>query len=175
MLHGKAKKKLMSSMVGTLVTPPNELRSSRAEGPWSDLALHSIGWKAFQDLCSQVCEVVLNRPVEVFREAQDDGQDAVFLLPAANNQSFDVGTVQCKHSCDPLKRLRIGDLTVEVKNIEELVRDGQAHTYILMTSMSVDASVASKLRKKLISLGVKKPHVLGKQYLIRAIRSSPRL
>ena len=53
-----------------------------AVGPWSDLALHTIGWRVFQDLCSQVCEVMLQRPVEIFREAQDGGQDAVFLIPA---------------------------------------------------------------------------------------------
>lgn len=57
-------------------------REPQAQGPWSDLALHTIGWRAFQDLCSQVCEVVLGRPVEIFREAQDGGQDAVFLIPA---------------------------------------------------------------------------------------------
>jgi hypothetical protein len=54
--------------------------AARAEGPWTDLALHRIGWRAFQDLCSQVCKEVLHRPVEIFREAQDGGQDAVFLI-----------------------------------------------------------------------------------------------
>ena len=53
-----------------------------AVGPWSDLALHTIGWRAFQDLCSQVCEVMLKRPVENFREAQDGGHDAVLLIAA---------------------------------------------------------------------------------------------
>lgn len=57
-------------------------RERRTHGPWSDLALHTIGWRAFQDLCSQVCEVVLSRSVEIFREAQDGGQDAVFLIPS---------------------------------------------------------------------------------------------
>lgn len=32
-------------------------RERRAHDPWSDLALHTIGWRAFQDLYSQVCEV----------------------------------------------------------------------------------------------------------------------
>lgn len=44
-----------------------ELPTSRerpAHGPWSDLALHTIGWRAFQDLCSQVCEVVLSRIID---------------------------------------------------------------------------------------------------------------
>lgn len=40
---------------------------------------------------------------------------------------------------------------------------------------SLDAPVALELRQKLHALGVKKPHILGKQYLVRAIRSSARL
>lgn len=77
----------MQSMVDT------DGAMARAEGPWSDLALYSIGWKAFQDLCSQVCEEVLHRPVEIFREAQDGGQDAVFLIQSHPGDSSDVGTV----------------------------------------------------------------------------------
>ena len=134
---------------------------ARAEGPWSDLALYSIGWKAFQDLCSQVCEEVFHRPVEIFREAQDGGQDAVFLIPSRPGNPLDVGSVQCKHSSDPQKRLRLGDLTAELKHVEELVQSGQAHTYVLMTSMSVDAPIAGAIRKRLGELGVRKPHILG--------------
>lgn len=157
-----------------LTTGSNDVMA-RAEGPWSDLALYSIGWKAFQDLCSQICEEVLHRPVEIFREAQDGGQDAVFLIRSGSGDPLDVGSVQCKHSSDPQKRLRIGDITAELKHVEELVQSGQAHTYIFMTSMSVDAPVAMKIRERLRELGVQKAHVLGKQYLIRAIRTSARL
>jgi len=165
----------MINATKTLGTDGGNNVRARAEGPWSDLALYSIGWKAFQDLCSQVCEVVLQRPVEIFREAQDGGQDAVFLIPSRSGDALDVGSVQCKHSSDPQKQLRIGDLTAELTHIKELVQSGQAHTYIFMTSMSVDAPVAARLRKRLHELGVQKPHVLGKQYLVRAIRTSSRL
>jgi hypothetical protein len=162
-------------MADALPLPAIDTGFPRAEGPWSDLALHSIGWKAFQDLCSQVCEVVLSRPVEIFREAQDDGQDAVFLLPSTSDNPVDVGTVQCKHSSDSTRRLRVTDLSREIDHIMQLVQDGQAHTYVLMTSMSVDAPIAVAIRNRLKALGVRKPHILGKQYLVRAIRSSQRL
>ena len=74
--------------------PPAPTVQARAEGPWSDLALHSVGWKAFQDLCSQVCEVVLQRPVEIYREAQDGGQDAVFLITPETKGALAIGTIQ---------------------------------------------------------------------------------
>jgi hypothetical protein len=145
----------------------------QAHGPWSDLALHTIGWRAFQDLCSQVCEVVLGRPVEIFREAQDGGQDAVFLIPAPD--AAPIGTVQCKHTSKAAKALRVADLSAELGNVEELVKAGQADTYVFMTNMSVDAPVAAAARAKLRGLGVRKPHILGRQYIVRVIRSSARL
>jgi hypothetical protein len=111
-------------------------RERRAHGPWSDLALHTIGWRAFQDLCSQVCEVVLGRPVEIFREAQDGGQDAVFLIPAGTDGA-PIGTVQCKHTSDGSKPLKVSDLTAEIENVKELAKAGQADTYAFMTNMSV--------------------------------------
>lgn len=147
----------------------------RAHGPWADLALHSIGWKAFQDLCSQVCEEVLRRPVEIYQEAQDGGQDAVFLLGSRPGASAPVGTVQCKHSVAPARKLLLSDLTGELEKVEQLVEAGQADTYVLMTSMGVDAPTAAAMRARLMVLGVRKPHILGKQYLVRAIRASARL
>jgi hypothetical protein len=71
--------------------------------------------------------------------------------------------------------MKKSDLTPELEHVEQLVAGDQAHTYIFMTSMSVDAPVAAELRRRLHALGVKKAHVLGKQYLVRAIRSSARL
>lgn len=104
------------------------LNKRQAHGPWSDLALHTIGWRAFQDLCSQVCEVVLHRPVEIFREAQDGGQDAVFLIPAGHDAP-PIGTVQCKHTSDATKALKLSDINAEIAHVEELVKAGQADTY----------------------------------------------
>lgn len=146
----------------------------RGHGPWSDLALHTIGWRAFQDLCSQVCEVALGRPVEIFREAQDGGQDAVFLIPSGSHASS-LGTVQCKHTSEAGKALKISDLSGEIANVEELVKAGQADTYVFMTNMSVDAPVAAAMRARLRALGVRKPHILGRNYIVRVIRSSARL
>jgi hypothetical protein len=153
---------------GTSQRPP------RAEGPWSDLALHTIGWKAFQDLCSQVCEEILKRPVQIFREAQDGGQDAVFLVGGNAGRSR-TGTVQCKYSSDARARLRPSDLNGEFDAVRALVASGQADTYVLMTSMSVDGPVAATIRRQLQSLGVRKAHVFGRQYLVRTIRGSARL
>ncbi|MDP2330188.1 MAG: hypothetical protein Q8M19_05770 [Reyranella sp.] len=119
--------------------------------------------------------MLLGRPVEIYREAQDGGQDAVFLIPAISKEGDAIGSVQCKHTSDSTKSLRLSDLTPEFDHVRELVQLGQADTYVLMTNMSVDAPIALQMRQKLRALGVRKPHVLGKQYVVRSIRSSPRL
>ncbi len=44
-----------------------------------------------------------------------------------------------------------------------------------MTNMSVDAPVAAAMRSKLLALGVRKPHIFGRHYIVRVIRISARL
>jgi hypothetical protein len=113
--------------------------------------------------------------VEIFREAQDGGQDAVFLVPADNADADAIGTVQCKHTSESNRKLRLSDLGEELKTVAELVAQNQADTYVLMTNMSVDAPIARAIRDRLRSLGVRRPHVLGKQFIVRTIRASPKL
>lgn len=143
-------------------------------GPWADLALHTIGWKSFQDLCSEVCQDYLERPVEIFNEANDGGQDAVFLLKDRGNNDV-VGTVQCKHVSEPTRGLRPSDIAGELEKVVDLVNSGQAYSYILITNLTINAKAAVEIRNKLKALGVKKPHIFGKHFIQRAIRSSSRL
>jgi hypothetical protein len=115
-------------------------------------------------------------PVEIYREAKDGGQDAVFLSrPKKSDGSVSRATIQCKFSSDPGKRFAASQLTVEKQHIRDLVAAGEAETYVFMTSMSVSAPIASDVKKTLRSLGVLRPHVLGREFLTRAIRASARL
>ena len=152
-----------------------QLSKRQAQGPWADLAIHTLGWKAFQDLCSQVCAEVLERPVEIYREAQDGGQDAVFLSKQTADGTPSPATIQCKFSTRSGRRLAYSDLKAEEHSIRKLVQLGEAGTYILMTSMGVDAGIAQKIKANLRKLGVRKPHVFGLEFLTLAIRSSARL
>lgn len=138
-----------------------------------DFALHTLGWKAFQDLCAQVCTESLGRTVSIYREAQDGGQDAVFLLPA--DKGIQEATVQCKFSGKSDQRLKLSDITAELANVKELVDQGRAHTYYFLTSMGVDAPIAAKIRDQLHELGVQEPHVEGREWITAQIKSSSRL
>jgi len=151
-----------------------DIEKPQSQGQLVDLALHTLGWKAFQDLCAQVCEEVLQKPVSIYREAQDGGQDAVFIFEK-NSKISGTGTVQCKFTSDPKKKLKLSDLTSEKKSIKELVSKGEAHAYIFITNMGVDAPVAADIRKTLNSLGVKSSEVFGREWISLKIRESSRL
>lgn len=140
------------------------------------LALHTLGWKAFQDLCAQVCEVAFGRTVSVYREAQDGGQDAVFMLPATgpHNQPTEA-TVQCKFSSRADGRLRPSDISDELETVRKLVSASRASIYYLITNLGVDAPVAAEVRDALRAVGVYEPHVLGREWLTLQIKSSSRL
>jgi len=148
----------------------------RVQGPIVDLAIHTLGWKAFQDLCAQVCAEVWNKTVSIYREAQDGGQDAVFLT-RGNTQEDDSeeATVQCKFSSKAEQRLRVSDIESELETVRELTAAGRAKSYYLITSQGVDAPVAAAIRDKLIDAGVVEPHVLGREWLTQQIRASARL
>jgi len=153
---------------------PTQTASAEAQGYHVDFALHTLGWKAFQDLCAQVMEEELKCTVSVYREAQDGGQDAVFLGKSVNN-SVAVGTVQCKFSSKREQRLRPSDITCELEHVKHLVANGMASAYYFLTSMSVDADVARQIRERLAAMGVAEPHVEGKDWLLGKIKGSPRL
>lgn len=144
-----------------------------AQGYHVDLALHTIGWKAFQDLCAQVCEEVLKHTVSVYREAQDGGQDAVLLL--VDQSLIKEATVQCKYTGKADQRLRVSDINSELENVERLVAENQATAYYFMTNMGVDAPVAAEICTLLRQRGVHKPYVLGKEWITLKIRESVRL
>ena len=139
-----------------------------------DFALHTLGWKAFQDLCAQVMEEELKTSVCIYREAQDGGQDAVFLANSPDGFTV-VGTVQCKFSSKREQRLRPSDFAGELEHVEQLVAKKMATVYYFITSMSVDADVAREVRERLSLLGVAEPHVVGKDWLLGKIKGSPRL
>ena len=118
-----------------------KVTDAQAQGAFADLAFHTIGWKAFQNMCAQVCEEKLGVPVSIFREAQDGGQDAVFLILPPEGETSSTGTVQVKHSSDAKKKLAVSDLTQELDHLKQLIIDGQADTYIFITNMTVDVLI----------------------------------
>lgn len=140
---------------------------------YPDFALHTLGWKAFQDLCCQVYAEISGRLVSAYREAQDGGQDGVFSVEGPDGVCS--GTLQCKFSSKETRRLKLADLTGELASIDALVSAGRADIYVFVTSMGVDAPVAAAIREMLAKRGVKRSEVLGREWITQQIRASSRL
>ncbi len=164
----------METVDKPVLLSPSLRSEATVQGPIRDLALHTLGWKAFQDLCSQVCEEVLKLPVSIYREAQDGGQDAVFLTSPIDGKRAE-GTVQCKFTGNSNRRLRASDLNAEIDSIRELVAAGKAQAYYLVTNMGVDAPIAAEIKNTLRQLGVVEPEVFGREWITLQIRESSRL
>lgn len=93
----------------------------QVQGANVDLAIHTLGWKAFQDLRAQVCADVLGTTVAIYREAQDGGQDAVFFARKKGlDQEMVEATVQCKFNGKAAPRLRASDIDAELATVREL-------------------------------------------------------
>jgi len=109
-------------------------QNPKAQGANIDFALHTIGWKSFQDLCAHICETELERTIDVYREANDGGQDATFLIASKPSDDHAVGTVQCKHASDPNRRMKLSDLTTEIPKIKPWLKmDKPKHIFLFLT------------------------------------------
>ena len=71
--------------------------------------LHSLGWKAFQDLCSTIMSEVLGQTVQSFLPTHDGGRDGAFhgvWVPTQSQRHEGSFTVQCKFSSNKEHRRR---------------------------------------------------------------------
>jgi hypothetical protein len=55
-----------------------------------EFALHTLGWKAFQDLSATILREVLGQTLQIFNPGKDGGRDAAFVgnWTAQRGESF---------------------------------------------------------------------------------------
>ena len=99
--------------------------------------LHSLGWKAFQDLCATILGTILGQNFEVFSHVNDGGRDGAFK-GVWNQQKGELitgsFTVQCKFTKNRDKNLTISLLDDDIFKAQKLAAQGLADNYILMTN-----------------------------------------
>lgn len=148
---------------------------AQSQGPETDFALHTLGWKAFQDLSAEIMREEFKCQIEVYRPSADGGRDACFVtrpeLPDAGRHV----AIQVKHSNDRYGALKLSSLRSEQSNIEELVKAGLADGYVVVSNRSLSGDDAGSISMWLLSLGVKQPYVFGKEALNMRLRASSRL
>jgi hypothetical protein len=143
-----------------------------APGP-PTFELHTLGWRAFQDLCAAVMRTVLGQEVHAFADSNDGGRDGAFYgswhnAPSGVNQGGRVDgpfVLQCKHSRRAETTLSESALEGEFAKIPPLVKRGLCRSYVLMTSARVTGSAEGRIRGRLRSAGVEYPLVLDGQWV----------
>src|SRR5262245_48550087 len=131
--------------------------------------LHSLGWRAFQDLCAAVLRTVWGQSAQAFADSNDGGRDGAFYgvwhdpPDTAGLHDYLRGpfVLQCKHTKKADSTLSESDLEEEFDKVPGLVERGLCRSYVLMTSARVTGSAEEKIRERLRKAGVEHPLVLA--------------
>jgi hypothetical protein len=156
------------------VTDPSAAHAVAPGSPTFEL--HTLGWRAFQDLCAAVVREVLGQSVQSFADSNDAGRDGAFYgiwhdPPGQGMRDILVGpfVLQCKHTRTPRATLALSKLEDEFGKVRALVDQGLCHSYVLMTNARVSASTEADIQDRLHQAGVQHPLILGYQWLCDTI------
>ena len=141
--------------------------------------LHSLGWKAFQQLCVSVAGEIWSQVVQGFFDSNDGGRDGAFYgtWTSQKGELFQGSfTMQCKFSQKANRTLKLSDLADEVSKAERLAKRGLADNYFVFTNMAVTGLVDEQVKKTFEGIpGIKRCAIFGRDRISQFIRESPRL
>jgi hypothetical protein len=146
-----------------------------------DFQLHTLGWRAFSDLCQTVLREVLGQHLQAFSDVNDGGRDGAFHGPATPVAEGCIAglhgevVAQVKHTSVPGGHLSLADVQVELVKAERLATAGLCDTYVLLTNALVTGAADEAIRGALADRGVATPLLLGGEWLTHTIRESARL
>ncbi len=142
--------------------------------------LHSLGWKAFQDLCATITSEIWGQTIQNFFSGKDGGRDGAFhgvWKPKAGEVFEGAFTTQCKFTAKRDKHLRLADLKKdEMVKAASLAARNLATNYVLMTNASLTAEAEAEMKEAFESIpGIKRFAGYGGEWISRVIRESSRL
>lgn len=142
--------------------------------------LHTLGWRAFQDLCAAVLREVWGQSVQPFADSRDGGRDGAFYGTWANTTptiELPDGpfVLQCKFLARRDQTLTLSAVEDELAKVKVLVDRGLCTSYMLMSNARVTGNSEAALRKALADQGVAHPIVLGGSWLNQTIALNQRL
>lgn len=141
--------------------------------------LHSLGWKAFQQLCVTIISEVWGQHVQSFFDSRDGGRDGAFHGQCSQNLGESLHgsfTVQCKFTSQLNKTLKLSDLNDEVDKAKRLAARGLADNYFLFTNARLTGTSEEKMREVFMAIpGISHFAAYGIDRITMFIRESPRL
>ncbi|MEU9034869.1 restriction endonuclease [Streptomyces sp. NPDC048352] len=123
--------------------------------------LHTLGWRAFQDLCAAVLREVWGQSVQAFADSNDGGRDGAFYgtwrSPDGPGPLGDVPAgpfvLQCKHSKKADATLSPSELDDEFTKVAALVERGVCGTCVLLTNARVTGTSEEEIRHDCVRPG----------------------
>jgi len=156
-----------------------ELKQSKAQAAEITYELHSLGWKAFQDLCITITSEIWGQTIQSFFDSHDGGRDGAFYgtWNTKQGESFQGAfTVQCKFTAKRDKTFTISDLKDELAKAERLASRGLADNYILFTNARLTGASEAKIKAAFEKIpGVNHFAAYGCGRISQIIRESARL
>ena len=140
--------------------------------------LHSLGWKAFQNLSSTIMSEIWGQTIQTFFDSQDGGRDGAFNGEwESNNENYSgTFTAQCKFTAKPETLINLSDLTDELKKAERLAKRGLADNYFLFTNAKLTGVNDEKIRTEFEKIPeLTKCSIYGRERISQIIRESKRL
>ena len=144
----------------------------------TNIDLHNLGWKAFQDLGACILKEILGQTVQMFAEGADGGRDGYFTgtWNKVASESFEGAfTLQCKHTSKEGKGISKSVLLGEVEKVKKLVEKGCCDNYIVLTNYICQAEKVLEIEKMFTDVGVKHCHIYGPEWISSTIIESPHL
>lgn len=141
--------------------------------------LQSLGWKAFQNLCSTIVSEVLGQTTQVFFDSQDGGRDGAFNgnWHCPNGEEYTGSfTVQCKHTTKYNTLIKLSDLKDELEKAKRLAANGLADNYFLFCNAKLTGVNDETIRKEFEKIPeVKRCTIFGGEKISRIIHETKKL
>lgn len=141
--------------------------------------LHSLGWKAFQQLCVSIVGEIWGQTVQGYFDSLDGGRDGAFhgRWQASASETYEGSfAVQCKFTAKREKILHIADLADEIEKAARLAARGLADNYFLLSNAHVTGIHDEQIRTAFEGIpGIRRCTTFGVERISQIIRESPRL
>jgi hypothetical protein len=139
-------------------------------------SLHSLGWKAFQDLCITIATEIWRCPVQSFFDSNDGGRDGAFIIRENKTGQQLAATIQCKFTSKENSHIRTSLLSDEIKKAKRLASKGLATNYVLFTNHLLTGNRDEELKSIFEKIpGIESFHAYGHEAITQIIRDSSRL
>ncbi|MDA1173876.1 MAG: hypothetical protein O2826_05075, partial [Chloroflexi bacterium] len=145
---------------------------------YPDFNLHTLGWKAFQDICITVLQNQLGQAVQLFSPVHDGGRDGAFegdWTPSEGLNLTGSTIVQCKFTNKASANLTKSAFSDEIAKARLLWEAQSRQNYVLITNLRVTGAFEASMRESFKEFGCDHFHAFGVEWLSSAIQQSPKL